>query len=81
MFNPTSIDEVYVQATHLEARGKNGNPKVGGSSKPIASKNKDKRKHNGKRGRQILYKGPNLHALTVRRMGMMMNTIGFYIWS
>eukprot|EP00253_Pinus_taeda_P034532 PITA_34532 len=29
MFNPTSIDEVYVQATHLEARGKNGNPKDG----------------------------------------------------
>ena len=23
MFNPTSLDEVYVQATHLEARGKN----------------------------------------------------------
>jgi len=30
MFNPTSIDEVFVQATHLEARGKNGNPEVGG---------------------------------------------------
>ena len=29
MFNPTSIDEVFVQATHLEARGKNGNPEVG----------------------------------------------------
>ena len=23
MFNPTSLDEVCVQATHLEARGKN----------------------------------------------------------
>ena len=34
MFNPTSIDEVSVQVTHLEARGKNGNPEVGGSSKP-----------------------------------------------
>eukprot|EP00253_Pinus_taeda_P024389 PITA_24389 len=44
MFNPTSIDEVSVQAMHLEARGKNGNPEVGGSSKPIASKNKEKRK-------------------------------------
>ena len=48
MFNPTSIDEVSVQATHLEARGKNGNPKVGGSSKPIASKNKEKRKQKWK---------------------------------
>ena len=44
MFSPTSIEEVSVQATHLEARGKKGNPEVGGSSKPIASKNKEKRK-------------------------------------
>lgn len=44
MFNPTSIDEVSIQATHLEARGKNGNPEVGGSSKPIESKNKEKKK-------------------------------------
>jgi len=44
MFNPTSIDEVFVQAQHLEARGNNGNPEVGGSSKPITSKNKGKRK-------------------------------------
>jgi len=42
MFNPTIIDEVFVQATHLEARGKNGNPEVGRSYKPIASKNKEK---------------------------------------
>ena len=44
MFNPTSIDEVSVQATHLKARGKNVNPKIGGSSKPSASKNKEKKK-------------------------------------
>eukprot|EP00253_Pinus_taeda_P016125 PITA_16125 len=48
MFNPTSIDEVFVQATHLEARGKNGNLEVGGSSKPIASKNKEKIKQKWK---------------------------------
>lgn len=48
MFNPTSIYEVSVQATHLKARGKNVNPKVGGSSKPTASKNKEKRKHKWK---------------------------------
>ena len=30
MFNPTSIDEVFVQVTHLEARGKNGSLEVGG---------------------------------------------------
>jgi len=44
MFNPTSIDEVSVQATHLEARGKNGNPEVGGPSQPTVSKSKEERK-------------------------------------
>ena len=44
MFNPTSIDEVYVQATRLEARGKNGNPEVGGPSQPTIRKSKEKRK-------------------------------------
>ena len=44
MFNPTSLDDVSVQATHLEARGKNVNPKIGGSSKPFASKKKEKKK-------------------------------------
>ena len=44
MFNPTSIDEVSVQATHLKARGNNENPEVGGSSKPTARKDKEKRK-------------------------------------
>ena len=44
MFNPTSIDEVSIQATHLEARGKNGNPEVGGPSQPTASKRNEKRK-------------------------------------
>eukprot|EP00253_Pinus_taeda_P023582 PITA_23582 len=48
MFNPTSIDEISVQATHLEARGKNGSPEVGGSSQPTASKNKEKRKQKWK---------------------------------
>jgi len=48
MFNLTRIDEVSVQATHLEARGKNGNPEVGGPSQPTASKNKEKRRQKWK---------------------------------
>jgi len=48
MFNPTSIDEVSVQATHFEARGKNVNPKIGGSSKLTARKNKERRKQKWK---------------------------------
>eukprot|EP00253_Pinus_taeda_P010879 PITA_10879 len=48
MFNPTSIDEVSVQANYLEARGKNGNLEVGGPSQPTVSKIKEKRKHKWK---------------------------------
>ena len=44
MLNPTSLDDVFVQATHLEARGKNVTQDVGKSSKPIESKNKGKKK-------------------------------------
>jgi len=48
IFNPTSIDEVSIQATPLEARGNNGNPKVGGLSQPTVSKSKEKRKQKWK---------------------------------
>eukprot|EP00253_Pinus_taeda_P028567 PITA_28567 len=40
MFNPTSLDEVCVQATHLEARGKNTFEE--GRNKPTKGKNKEK---------------------------------------
>ena len=36
MFNPTSLDEVCVQATHLEARGKNISEE--GRKKPLKGK-------------------------------------------
>ena len=77
MFNPISIDEVSIQATHLEARGKNGNPEVGGPSQPTASKSNEKRKQ----GRLTLHRKAKLHALTVKRMGMMMSIVGFCIQS
>ena len=38
MFNPTSLDEVCVQATHLEARGKN--TFEDGRNKPFKGKTK-----------------------------------------
>ena len=43
-FNPSSLDDVSFQATHLEARGKNVTQDVGKSPKPIESKNKGKGK-------------------------------------
>ncbi len=60
MFNPTSLDDVSVQATHLEARGKNVNPEIGGSSKPTANKNKEKKKQKWKeRMKNIVQKDPS----------------------
>ncbi len=44
MCNPTSLDDVSVQAAHLEARGKNVNPEVGGTSKYSVHKSKEKKK-------------------------------------
>ena len=41
MFNPTSLDEVCVQATHLEARGKNIQEE--GKKKPFKGGEKGKR--------------------------------------
>ena len=40
MFNPTSLDEVCVQAAHLEARGKNIYEE--GRKKPFKGKAKEK---------------------------------------
>lgn len=79
MFNPTSIDEVSIQATHLEARGKNGSREVRVPPPPTASKSKEKESRSGKQGRLTLHKKEKLHALTIKRMGMMISTIGFCI--
>lgn len=54
MFNPTSLDDVSVQATRLESRGKNVNPEIGGTSKYCISKNKERRNGNGRIGKQTL---------------------------
>jgi len=53
MFNPTSIDEVFVQATHAKARGKNVNPEIGGSLKPLQAITRKRESRNGKGGRQM----------------------------
>lgn len=46
MFNPTILDEVCVNATHLEARGKNISQE--GSKKPFKSGDKGEGKFKGK---------------------------------
>ena len=55
MFNSTSLDEVYVQATHLEARGKNTFDE--GRNKSFKGKNKEKNKGKGKKNASIKQEG------------------------
>jgi hypothetical protein len=60
MFNPTNIDEVCVQETHLEARGKNA-PREG-SKKPFSNGHKGKRKFkgNGKNNASVKKEGEKI---------------------
>ena len=61
MFNPTSLDEVCVQATHLESRGKNVNVDFVKSFKPIEGKfkGKGKEKFKGKKTNTVKKKNPS----------------------
>lgn len=59
MFNPNNIDGMRVQATHLEARGKNTLEE--GSKKPFKSKGKEKGfKGKGKNNESIKKEGEKL---------------------
>ena len=60
MFNHKSLDEVCVQATHLELRGKNISQE--GSKKPFTSvdKGKSKFKAKGKKNASVKKEGDKL---------------------
>ena len=59
MFNPTSLDEVCVQATDLEARGKNITDE--GRKKPFTGKNKERTsKGIGKKNASVKKEGEKL---------------------
>jgi hypothetical protein len=60
MFNPTNLDEVCVQETHLEARGKNAPQE--GNKKPFFNGDKGKRKFkgNGKKNASVKKEGEKL---------------------
>jgi hypothetical protein len=60
MFNPSNLDEVCVQATHLEARGRNEPQK--GSKNPFSHGDKGKRKFkgNGKKNASVKKEGEKL---------------------
>ena len=55
MFNPSNLDDVCVQATHLEARGKHDNDSF--MKKSSKFDNKDKSKYRGKKTATIMKEG------------------------
>ena len=73
MFNPTSLDEVCVQAMHLEARGKN----------TFDALNEDcDLKAKEEKGLQIPKRKKVISfARTVQKQAMTKTTIGSFIWS
>jgi hypothetical protein len=79
MFNPSNLDEVCAQATHLEARGRNETHE--GSKNPFSNGDKGKRnfKGNGKKNASVKKEGEHLHANIVQRMAMMKTVVGNFI--
>ena len=73
MFNPTSLDEVCVQATHLEARGKQNLDE--NEENEFKGKWKKKRNENSTKG-----KG-NSSVNTVLKQAMMRTIVGNFIQS
>jgi hypothetical protein len=79
LFNPTSLDEVCVQATHLESRGKNGleeNPFK--HSKTIST---EKEMGSTRGPLQQRRKKENPLVAIARKFVMMKNIVGNYIQS
>jgi hypothetical protein len=54
MFNPSNLDEVFVHATHLEARGRNGTHE--GNKKPFSHGDKGKKKLKGNGKKNVVVK-------------------------
>lgn len=61
MFNPTNLDEVCVQATHLEVRGKSISGEKSESSLEIGEKGKGKFKEKGRIMLLLKWKKKNSH--------------------
>ena len=76
--NPTDLDEVCVQATHLESRG--NNVQEDHTKKPSKfQNNKFKGNRKGKRQSKQRKRKENPLALIGKKMGTMMSIVGRYI--
>ena len=79
MFNPNNLDEVCVQATHLESRGKNIQEE-GSKKNPFKGKKKEKGgKWKGKTNEIMKKEGEKNICNIVPKRGMMKPTVGNYI--
>ena len=78
MFNPTILDEVCVQATHLEARGKNVREE-GKNNHLRVVKNERVSKENKRKIHPLKKKGIKPHVNIVAKRVMMKSTIGSFI--
>ena len=78
MFNPTSLDEVCVQATHLEARGKNISEE--GRKKPFKIKAKEKNSKGKKKIMHLLRNREKIWFVNiVQEKAMKIKIVGNYI--
>jgi hypothetical protein len=55
--------------------------KLGEHPNPLQVRIRRKESRNGKQGRLTLHRREKLHALTVKRRGLMMSTVGFFTQS
>ena len=78
MFNPTSLDEVCVQATHLEARGKNILEE--GKRKPFKGGEKGNGfKGKGKKNASVKKEGDKITCKHYSKEGHMRTNVGSFI--
>jgi hypothetical protein len=79
MFNPSNLDEVCVQATHLEERGRNDTHE--GNKKTFSHGDKGKKKFKAMAKRILLLrkKEKNSHVNIVQKMAMMKTIVGNFI--
>ena len=80
MFNPSNLDEVCIQETYIETKGKNNKDNF--SKKPFKPDgNKSKGKGKGKHTAIVRRNEINLHVLIVRRKVMMLPNVRNFIQS
>ena len=76
MFNPTNLDEVCLQATHIESRGKNTYEEDSKKNSPKGKQKEKGGKWKGKKNASVKKEGRKSHANIVPKRGMMKPTAG-----